>query len=185
MRKKDEHGRWIRQPVEERFWEYVDKSAGPDGCWIWTGNISNAGYGRFTDYWQKFSAHRLSYEFANGPTPPGKNVCHTCDVRACVNPAHLWLGSHTDNMQDAIAKGRHGGFKTRGRPGARGEANGHAILTDEQVLAIRAAYQPRPTDLQGPWPKTGRPTVTSLADEYGVSRSLIHAILMRKVWTHI
>lgn len=184
MRVQNEKGQFVRQSVEDRFWNFVDKSGGEDACWLWTGEVNSGGYGRITDYWQKILAHRYSWSLVNGEIPEGKSICHTCDVRACVNPRHLWLGSHRDNMQDALAKGRHGGLVT-GKPGKKGEENVRAILTDEQVRAIRAAYIHRPPDHVGRWSRKGRPTVTSLAEEYGVSRSLIGAILKRKVWTHL
>lgn len=183
MKQRGSDGRFVRVPMEKRFWEYVDKSAGDEGCWLWTGPIGSAGYGRFTDYWQKYGAHRLSYTFANGPIPAGLHVCHRCDVRLCVNPRHLWLGSAHDNMQDAVAKGRHAGFKVH--PGLKGSANAHAKLTDEQVLAIRAAYEPGRPGWPGRWESQKRVSVRALAEEYGVSPSLIHAVVTRKLWTHI
>lgn len=76
------------------------------GCWLWTGRLSIAGYGQIKDNYQTRHAHRVSYELNIGPVPPGLFVCHTCDVRACVNPDHLWLGTSTDNNRDREAKGR-------------------------------------------------------------------------------
>lgn len=93
---------------DERFWSKVRKTA---GCWLWTGSVfgSNA-YGQFTMPGAKNGrvyAHRHAWELANGRTvPPGLFVLHTCDTPRCVKPAHLYVGTHKKNMEDAQARGR-------------------------------------------------------------------------------
>jgi hypothetical protein len=105
------------RPLVERFWEQVDKRPTENGCWIWNGTLNPNGYGQiFVGPLQgkAKTAHRVSWEIAHGPIPPGRGyhgtcVLHRCDNPACVNPDHLFLGSHFDNMADMKLKGRANG----------------------------------------------------------------------------
>ena len=90
-----------------------------NGCWIWQRNPSQR-YGITNGQ----LAHRVSYERENGPIPDGLEVCHSCDTPKCVNPKHLWLGTHKDNMADASSKGR-----MRGEPRSHCK-HGHPLIGD-------------------------------------------------------
>lgn len=79
------------------------------GCWLWEKRIDTRGYGIFRVGGGIRIAHRFSYELHKGPIPDGVFVCHHCDVRCCVNPHHLFLGTNSDNQLDCVRKGRHPG----------------------------------------------------------------------------
>lgn len=100
----------------ERFWKKVCVGT-VEECWLWTGRRNQHGYGLWTPTFRAkdLRAHRVSYELKVGPIPDGLFVCHRCDVRNCVNPIHLFVGTNTDNMLDKIQKGRDRGFAARNR----------------------------------------------------------------------
>lgn len=103
------------KPLDERFWSKVHKT---DTCWLWVGACDPDGYGRLgkpygADGPQYIPAHRLSWVLNRGPIPPSAHVLHRCDIRNCVRPEHLFLGTQTINMADKVAKGRqHRGDRT-------------------------------------------------------------------------
>jgi len=95
----------INRPyTAESFWLAVDRSG--EGCWEWSRFRNKAGYG-YTRWAKKPTmAHRVAYELAVGPIPPGLFVLHTCDNPPCCNPSHLWIGTKADNNRDRAIKGR-------------------------------------------------------------------------------
>ena len=103
----------MRGSVAERF--HSKYAPVPfSGCWVWMGALSGKGYGKLMLKEHRLeSAHRLSWLLHRGPIPDGLHVLHRCDVRTCVNPDHLFLGTNLDNIRDRIAKGRKGGRKTK------------------------------------------------------------------------
>lgn len=158
----------MKRSPTDRFWSNVART---NSCWEWRGSKGSAGYGKLKVGETTTYAHRMSYEMHYGPVPEGLFVCHRCDNRLCVNPAHLFTGTHQDNMDDMVAKGRSRGGYRGGK--ARGQTNGQSKLTDEAVRAIRQAWQ------------SGAVSQRALAAQYGVDPSLISVVVNRKVWTHI
>jgi HNH endonuclease len=93
----------LSQADRERFWAAVQKT---EGCWIWTHSKQTWGYGQVSVRGRNCYAHRIAFSELVGEIPKGKSVLHRCDNPACVRPDHPFLGTHTDNMRDAAAKGR-------------------------------------------------------------------------------
>lgn len=153
-----------RARLEKRFWAKVDRSAGPDGCWIWNACLDSSGYGLFWAGPKPMQrAHRVSWALVNGRLPDPCGL-HRCDNPPCVNPAHIFEGTKKDNVIDRDTKGR-------GKLPAKkyGSKHQNAKLSEADVLAIRAA--------------TG--TQTELARQYGVSQITISRIKSRKRWGHL
>lgn len=146
-----------------RFWMKVDKT-GDGGCWLWTGTRPSFGHGQIRVGERAIYAHRLAWEWANGPLPDDQCVLHRCDVPACVNPAHLFIGSRADNMRDMWRKGR--GSKP---PRMVGPANPNTKLTAALVRAIRSS----PED------------ALTVAERFGIPRRHVYAIRLRAIWKHV
>lgn len=162
-------------PLAPRFWSKVARSDDPDACWEWQRSCYPDGYGQFKIAGRNCRAPRVAYTLARGPIPDGLQVLHTCDNPLCCNPAHLFLGTVQDNVDDKIAKGRdargdRNGGRTRPERVRRGELNGRAKLTAAQVREIRERVA------------AGGVTRADLAAEYGVTDSLVSMIARGEIW---
>lgn len=155
-----------------RFRYKVD-DGGENDCWNWIGTLPVAsdgkpGYGVFYIGRKGYKAHRISNKISSGKDPNNLHVLHKCDNRACVNPNHLFLGTHADNMRDCADKGR---LRTQNNS-TKGERHGHSKLKDLQIKEIRELS------------KFGEKS-KNIACKYGVSDSLICYILKGKIWSHV
>lgn len=131
------------------------------GCWLWTKYLGPTGYGRIRKDGQRYGAHRYSWEIHRGEIPPGLWVLHKCDVRACVNPDHLFLGTQDDNAADMARKGR-----SRDQNGSK---HNMAKITEADVIAIRSD-----TRLQ-----------RIIAKDYGITQPAVGLIKRRQRWKHV
>ena len=154
-----------RDPVE-RFWEKVEKT---HSCWLWTGSLNGAGYGQLSIRNRPARAHRFIYELLVGPIPTGLFVCHTCDVRHCVRPDHLFLGDARDNSQDMLQKKREAS-----RLHLRGESS------VSRNIAGRRERKDRVLELLS----TGRP-VKDIALEVGMTRRAVYNIAQGRSWQRV
>lgn len=128
------------------------------GCWIWEKSVRSSGYGAFRYQNKNWNAHRLAWFFYRGSDPGEKQVLHHCDVRACVNPEHLYLGDHADNMRDMAVRQR----------AAKGSGNGNSKLSLEAVKKIIK-------DARG---------LTEIALEYGITKEQVWNIRTGRQWRH-
>jgi uncharacterized protein (DUF433 family) len=156
----------LRDDVEvaSRFWPKVAHRT-PGLCWPWIGAIDQTGgYGRFVVDRYTSYAHRVVWVMTHGPVPEGMDVLHHCDNPPCVNLAHLYLGDHTRNMQDRKQRGR--------APVIRGALNPQAVLTEQNVLDIRARW------------RAGEREAT-IAPDYPVARHVIYKVATYRSWKHV
>lgn len=155
-----------------RFWSKVAITANPDKCWEWLFGKNEYDYGTFAlsknNPQHSVLSHRVAWALTNGEIPDGLCVCHTCDNPSCVNPKHLFLGTHKANMEDKVKKGRS--WKG-GAP--NGEGNGAHKLTAEQVKYIRERYA------------IGDISQRKLGVEMGVCQQLISHVVRGNIWKEL
>jgi hypothetical protein len=154
--------------LEERFWSKVN-FLGEDYCWEWRASCFDAGYGGFKYCGKYVGSHRMSWFLTYGEFPV-LFVLHTCDNRKCCNPAHLFLGTHQDNMDDMKIKGRSG--LRHGHPMPKGESSSSSKLDRESVLKIRSMLA------EG---TTGR----EIAELMGVGETIVSYVKNNRRWNNI
>jgi predicted XRE-type DNA-binding protein len=142
--------------VETRFWSRISPEPN-SGCWLWDGTTDDYGYGRIRVNGYKSRAHRYSFELHYHKVPHGFCVLHRCDMPWCVNPDHLFLGTHRDNIADMVAKKRN--FKI---------SELTTKVTPEQAAAIRQAKGPQ----------------REIAAKYGIAQPTVSAIKTGRRWAN-
>lgn len=162
--------RKTRRSFVDRFWDRVDRSGGADACWPWTGGLTYTGYGQLrlspvgdVLRGRKTTAHRTAWRLTFGEITEGLSVCHRCDNPRCANPAHLWLGTHAENLADMSRKGR----------AARGDRSGMAKLDERRVIAVKRLFGMNVASRR------------ELAMIAGVSVGTIDNIVTGKQWKHL
>jgi HNH endonuclease len=154
----------------KRFWAKVDKSAGqgPWGdCWLWTGSVNDQGYGKFTAKGSRaYRTHKFSFELIHGSLAKGVCVLHRCDIRRCVNPAHLFAGTRADNNRDTASKGR---IRNGDRKGSK---HPQAVLNDNLVIAIL-------------WLKDLGLSAAEIAQAVGRKRTTVDNVVSGRAWSHV
>ena len=168
IRARDNYPRFYRFVRFQHFLKHFTILT-EDECWEWQGATAGKGYGQF-HYHKTQYAHVSSYLFFIGSIPKrrGKKklfVCHSCDNPLCVNPKHLWLGTHQQNMDDMVNKGR--------QSHSLGEDASQSKLNTRKVLKIRRLY------------KTGKYSYSQLGKRYNVAISTIQHIVERRNWKHV
>lgn len=146
---------------EKNFWKKVIKT---ESCWLWSAS-TKGGYGCFGVDGKTLSSHRISWEIVNGKIPDGMDCLHKCDVPSCVNPSHLFIGTHKDNMDDMSIKGRKFILK--------GILNGQSKLTDKKVKEIRKFRSEYGTSYR------------VLGKDFGVSYTTIKRVIKNECWSHV
>lgn len=150
--------------TKESFYEKISIGSGDD-CWLWTASLNRPnGYGNIVWKGKRWKTHRLAWVLEFGDIPEGLEVCHKCDVKRCVRPSHLFLGTHADNMADMVRKGKS--------PNNKGDKNPNSKLTYAQVETIRQMYSNRTH------------TQHELSRLFGVCDATIHNAVTKRFWNY-
>jgi hypothetical protein len=171
-----------RGVTPEKFWSNVSKT---DTCWIWTGDLNSMGYGRYREHNQRVLSHRIAWTLVRGLIPPGLCILHRCDVKLCVNPDHLFLGTLSDNAQDMIEKGR-GNFQLRPETRPRG-ANHPNHLRPERLTRGSRRYNAIFSEDEVRRIRTFPPSVgtAAIARVVGKNYHSVWSIRRGKGWKHV
>ena len=149
---------WRSLPLRERIIKSITENK-ETGCWEWNRGLFSQGYGMLSIKHQPTPAHRVAYEVFVGEIPEGLEVCHHCDNRKCVNPKHLFIGTHKENMEDMVSKGRS----------VKGELNASACLSNEKAKEVRELYR-------------NGSSIVELARLFNVSWAVISGIVKNKTY---
>lgn len=141
------------------------------GCWEWKGKPRENGYCRTSFNYKSWYVHRMAYQLFVGEIPEGNDVCHRCDNRRCCNPAHLFVGTRKDNMDDCVSKNRQASGEILSK-NVRGEKSHLSKLTSENVIEIRKM-------------KERGDSTAKIAKLFSVSKDNIRSIVRRDTWRHI
>lgn len=155
------NGKSLKYNLEHHGWTSVSNVPELGDCWIWGGGVDSNGYGSVWHAGEGLRAHRAAYQVFVGPIPVDLMVCHACDIRNCINPKHLWLGTNQDNMNDMLSKGRGNRRK--------GAQVSNSKLVESDVLDIRKRYK-------------AKEPLKSIGGRYGVTESCVWSVGTHKSW---
>lgn len=152
--------------IKPEFNRFISKVVKTDNCWLWIGSTYRFGYGHFrrkiNGKWIMYKAHRYSYEYFKGQIPKGMLICHTCDNPACVNPNHLYSGTHKDNVDDMFSRNRKSRLIRNPK---------HNLLSMEIAREIRKLKSDKPAIL-----------LREISVMFSTSLTQVSRILNNKIW---
>ncbi len=157
-------GTKLVKSLKNHFFKYVVIPESNNDCMEWQGYVNPSGYGKLMHDLKPYRAHRLSYLVFKGEIPKEKEVCHMCDNKKCINPSHLFLGTHQQNMNDMVKKGRQNSV--------RGSQHANSKLNESKVKEIKKLL------LAGVFQRT-------IAKQFGVHQSIIKEINLNRRWKHV